>query len=757
MSSAESPSSDPHSPSPAERRYVQKIVQALVQLAPLGSSGGLLIHFLLQQAWIEAVLIFPVTMVSVIWAAYTESFIARLREIFSERGRQDADSLMRWLSQLNQGLRWQISGYETLYLTCQANACRDYVTEGLRKTEGIFIPMLEEVFVPLEMGDAALEPARSHPEPAAAAQTSLSIWDFLSRVRQVPTYRRMAILAWGGYGKTTLLRHLTFSYATQQIAHPQAPKLVPVLLYLRKWQDLIAQKDPPDLPTLIARHYVPELPEGKQLSLPPAWADNLLKRGDGLVMIDGFDEVAEPLRAAVSHWISQEMAEYPKSVFIVTSRPAGYQGYVAEKPQATLYVKAFNSVQQAQFIQRWYRCQERLARGGRDTSDVREIAQREAADLIAQIQQRPELETMAQNPLRLNMIAMFHRFYPGSQLPQQRSTLYQDICQMQLWDRPLAKRIAMLLSAAESQAVLQGIALEMVERDRTSLPLPQLTELAAVYLARVSEEAISPAEFIAQMATVSELLVEREPQQYEFAHLSLQSYLAAAQIRQLAQGEARLLHNWHNAWWRETILLYATQVNPAQLIASACDRSLEATPLAYACLLETPRQIPADIFERLQTLRYQPLEALLRQGQWRDADAETYRLMLETVGKEPGQLLTPDELLGFPCDDYARLNQLWLRYSNGRFGFSVQKELYLASGGLLDDKYHEDAWKQLCDRIGWMSDGEYVLVDFIFSLKDAPVGHLPLGLLRIWFRWCAAGDIAGDGWGLFSRIENCEL
>ncbi|MEM8810844.1 MAG: hypothetical protein AAGF01_32950, partial [Cyanobacteria bacterium P01_G01_bin.38] len=68
-------------------------------------------------------------------------------------------------------------------------------------------------------------------------QQNLTIWDLLRQVRQANAYSRLAILAQGGYGKTTLLRHIAFTYATGRDEEPQfqgVPKLVPMLLYLRK-------------------------------------------------------------------------------------------------------------------------------------------------------------------------------------------------------------------------------------------------------------------------------------------------------------------------------------------------------------------------------------------------------------------------------------------------------------------------------------------------------------------------------------------
>ncbi|PSN17636.1 GUN4 domain-containing protein, partial [filamentous cyanobacterium CCP5] len=247
-------------------------------------------------------------------------------------------------------------------------------------------------------------------------QGSLRIWDLLVRSQSDPAYRQLAILAWGGYGKTTLMRHLTYTYAKQKHRRYKAPKLIPVLLYLRKWRDVMAQPQAPSLPDLILQQHVPELPEGNKLALPPNWAANRLDQGNMLVMFDGFDEVAEGQRQAVSQWISQQMGNYPKARFIITSRPGGYKDYNGpNRPKRTVFVQPFKPKQWEAFIHRWYLCQERhsLSDSQRNLAAVKAIAAKSAQDLIQQLHQREELTTMATNPLLLNMISTFHRFYPG--------------------------------------------------------------------------------------------------------------------------------------------------------------------------------------------------------------------------------------------------------------------------------------------------------------------------------------------------------
>ena len=83
------------------RKVVQGLTQALIQWMPLGGSGWAFVSSLLRQEWLQSLLMFPVMAVTVVWAAYTEAFLTRLREIAQERGRKDVNSLMSWFEVVN--------------------------------------------------------------------------------------------------------------------------------------------------------------------------------------------------------------------------------------------------------------------------------------------------------------------------------------------------------------------------------------------------------------------------------------------------------------------------------------------------------------------------------------------------------------------------------------------------------------------------------------------------------------------------------
>ncbi|MGI8501813.1 MAG: caspase, EACC1-associated type [Hassallia sp.] len=167
---------------------------------------------------------------------------------------------------------------------------------------------------------------------------------------------------------------------------------------------------------------------------------------------------------------------------------------------------------------------------------------------------------------------------------------------------------------------------------------------------------------------------------------------------------------------------------------------------------------------------YTKLRDLLKAGNWKEADYETYLVMIQAVGKKKNDYFSSDELLNFPYTDLRTINQLWVKYSNGRFGFSVQKEIYLSVGGKADGEYYEEAWDNFGDRVGWKVDNNWIDLEEVTFNTTTPKGHLPNSFFIFGF---GGGQQARrqENWGggiprvrawavwrvLFSRIETCKL
>ncbi|WP_369797124.1 GUN4 domain-containing protein [Kamptonema formosum] len=79
----------------------------------------------------------------------------------------------------------------------------------------------------------------------------------------------------------------------------------------------------------------------------------------------------------------------------------------------------------------------------------------------------------------------------------------------------------------------------------------------------------------------------------------------------------------------------------------------------------SPPPSPSGSLASDRGIDYSHLHKLLKANKWKEADIETRRLVLKAG--YPWQ--------SFPCTDLQTLDQLWVKYSNGRFWFSVQKRI----------------------------------------------------------------------------------
>ncbi|MEH2118884.1 GUN4 domain-containing protein [Nostoc sp.] len=153
-----------------------------------------------------------------------------------------------------------------------------------------------------------------------------------------------------------------------------------------------------------------------------------------------------------------------------------------------------------------------------------------------------------------------------------------------------------------------------------------------------------------------------------------------------------------------------------------------------------------NTLESEKGIDYTRLHNLLAAKNWKEADQETYWVMSQAVNKKYGDYFTLNELLNFPCTDLRTIDGLWVKYSNGHFGLSVQKEIYLSVGGKADGNSYEEAWEKFGKDVGWrVESGKwYSTVTFDTS---SPKGHLPIHF-AFWF-------VVGCWRVLFSRIETC--
>ena len=117
---------------------------------------------------------------------------------------------------------------------------------------------------------------------------------------------------------------------------------------------------------------------------------------------------------------------------------------------------------------------------------------------------------------------------------------------------------------------------------------------------------------------------------------------------------------------------------------------------------------------------YSFLQQALLSERYEEADRFTSAKLRELAGDKAVSrgYVYFSEVASIPCIDLSTLNKLWIVYSRGKFGFTVQAKILDSVGGRYD---------KLWTRIGWKKDGVWTRYPKAFNWSiDAPNGHMPL-------------------------------
>ncbi|WP_071515233.1 GUN4 domain-containing protein [Geitlerinema sp. PCC 9228] len=138
------------------------------------------------------------------------------------------------------------------------------------------------------------------------------------------------------------------------------------------------------------------------------------------------------------------------------------------------------------------------------------------------------------------------------------------------------------------------------------------------------------------------------------------------------------------------------------------------------------------------------LHQLLVAENWQQADRETAALMLRAAGKPDQNWLDNADVENFSRSFLQTIDRLWVKHSQGKFGFSVQYQIWQELGGCID-------WETTChlgDRLGWRQGDRWLSLQQIHFYQDesTPRGHLP------WITWCHLWFWGGAMGILFSPL-----
>jgi GUN4-like/ARM-like repeat domain, GUN4-N terminal len=134
------------------------------------------------------------------------------------------------------------------------------------------------------------------------------------------------------------------------------------------------------------------------------------------------------------------------------------------------------------------------------------------------------------------------------------------------------------------------------------------------------------------------------------------------------------------------------------------------------------RELPTGIVPlQSQTgVDYTVLQKLLAQQEFQAADKLTAEKLCELAGVDAIQRkwIYFTEIQRLPQIDLQTIDALWKIHSQGNFGFSIQREMWLGMG---------KNWDKLWVKIGWKNGNNWTRYPGAFTWNlTAPKGHLPL-------------------------------
>lgn len=426
-----------------------------------------------------------------------------------------------------------------------------------------------DTFVPLRLAEAWHSETLSnisdfdrHLSPEEALQRAL--------------HKKQLLLILGdpGSGKTTLLKYFAMLCVNDEGRKKLelSRSLIPILVPLRDID-----------PSQSFTQALSAWSKRKHQDISPEFFQKWLTQRGALVMLDGLDEISDiSKRRELCKWIDDACAAYSASSFVVTSRYSGYRvvdGIEFHTDHMRADILNFDAAQQENFLKKWFEAALDEKENANPAWQKRELAaqaQESTATILWPLHrgENESLRQMAGSPALLQLIAML--WFGERSLPASRIRLYEKLIDYLLERRDRAKGIEPLLSAEEAKIVLRPLCLWMQERRTDEIMRKELIEKITPIFETI-KTGVHPEKFIENVQARAGLLIESHVGVYAFVHKSFREFLAASQLAEEVQENPKrvgvLVENFHDDWWRET-LLFAISIPKPPLFADFFKRFL---------------------------------------------------------------------------------------------------------------------------------------------------------------------------------------
>jgi transcriptional regulator with XRE-family HTH domain len=372
-------------------------------------------------------------------------------------------------------------------------------------------------------------------------------------------YRRVLLRGLAGGGKSTLLQWLAVAAAREELPEELADwrGRIPFVLPLRT----LVRRGPLPAP----QEFLAAVGTPLAASQPEGWADAVLARGEGLVLVDGIDEVPQEQRGATRDWLEGLLAAYQDAVFVVTTRPSAVpEGWLGASRFTELTVRPMSAADIGVFVGRWHAAARRDAESADERGHLDEL---ESA-LRMTVRAQRDLAQLSSTPLMCALVCALHRDRRGH-LPHSRMELYQAALSMLLVRRDRERSIdipeGIQLTEHQSIQLLQRLAYWLIRNRQTEMDYA--TALALVGDALPAMQAVaeqgSPEQVLAHLIGRSGLLRQPTADTVDFVHRTFQDYLGAKAAIE-AHDFPLLINNAHDDQWEDVIRMAVAHARPAE-------------------------------------------------------------------------------------------------------------------------------------------------------------------------------------------------
>jgi hypothetical protein len=402
-----------------------------------------------------------------------------------------------------------------------------------------------------------------------------------------------------GSGKSTLLRWLAVTAARGDFSGALSAwnGCVPLMIKLRS-HSAGRFPAPPAFLGDVAQEVAGRMPRG--------WVERVLDGGRGLLLVDGVDELLVRHRPAVREWLSRLLAAYPGLRVVVTSRPTAADArWLADDGFAAAMLEPMTPEDQRELIRQWHVAM-------RDCPSLpcgpEELEGYEFA-LLARMESNPHLGVVASTPLLAAMLCALN-LDRRTQLPRSRMGFYDAVLSLLLERRDAERRIEddVVLDPDQKIWILRDLAWRLVSMGRSELSKATALKRIEQKLASMTRMPYSASDVLEHLLRRSGVLREPVPGRIDFAHRTVQEYLAAGQLVEDDDMEAAV-ERAHLDQWREVVVMAAGHAGGRlrrELLGGLLDRADQGGKharklrLLVAGCLETLQEIPVDLRDRIE-------------------------------------------------------------------------------------------------------------------------------------------------------------